>query len=524
MMAVAAISLLAACILGQDPAGAAPSGYQIAGTVVEAGSGEPMPFVRVMLDDPNRRTRDPLAWVKTGGDGKFAFTVAKPGLYSLSATHRGAVRMYGGGNLGPGVSVLAGPGQDTSGLRFAFLRPAAISGRVIDAGTGEGLQDAMVQVYRAGVVNGTRRLVRVTTRRTDERGFYRAGNLPAGPHFLVVTANARQEEGQAYAPAYYPSPPSLRPGAQAVPLAPGQEASADFTLTRGPGTSVSIEMEGKPSRQSVLLDLISTDLEEVESAQSTKWFYGVENYSGVPAGNYRLRVRDRVRTLLEKTVTISGPTQRIVLPAVPPALPVSGSATFVGPTPKRLVTIQFRDRRDRVAHSVPLEVTPDGKARFGSEGLLPGAYRIDVLSSEGYHVLPGVKVEGASLDARNHFEVEEGSTAIRVAIRLSNSRGSLAGTVVDGEGKARAGVQVLVFHENRRDEEGYAFAFVSDSDGSFVFRNIPSGAYTLVAVDASEIAYHDPVELRKYRPLGRKVTVREKAREEAGNVVAIEPR
>jgi len=99
-------------------------------------------------------------------------------------------------------------------------------------------------------------------------------------------------------------------------------------------------------------------------------------------------------------------------------------------------------------------------------------------------------------------------------IVLSDSGGSVEGTVLDSQGQAFAGARVVLAPDEARQSRMDLFKTAnSDSTGHFVMRGVAPGSYRLYAWESvDEGDYQDPDFLRAFADQGESVSVSSGAR------------
>ena len=227
----------------QSPAAAAPNRGTIHGQVLQSKSSEPVKKVLVIL----RRGQEPGTGALTDASGAFRFDDLEPGPYTLSAERNGFI-------LDPESErrvVDVKPAPDESEVTLKLIRTGAISGRVLD-GDGEPLIGASVQVVS---VNRKKGAVSSFNAAANDRGEYRAFNIPPGKYRIVVSyepgfqqrqvkmQRPRTQSGVAreetYAITYYPAALDSKL-AQVIDLEAGAELHGyDVQILRAKGVNVS---------------------------------------------------------------------------------------------------------------------------------------------------------------------------------------------------------------------------------------------------------------------------------------------
>ncbi len=497
---------------------ATPSGFTIAGVVIDAVTNNPLPFARVFLDEQGRRGLggDSLAWMKTGKDGRFRFRVARAGMYSLSAQYRGVTQRFGQSYPGSGfsVAVRTGPDFDTGNLAFRWFPVSSISGQVVDD-AGDPIENARLQLIRVDVLAGRQAMAPAGWTRTDEQGKYRLGAVPGGSYFVVVTASERAdnfaEESNspvdAFVPAYFPAPPSLTSVDKALRLKPAEDLRADFTLRRTSGVEVRLTLgPGHMAVGNRQLILLPEALEEVQSVQAQDWVVSSRQViRGVPPGRYILRMtgsKSGRPYRAEKRITVSGESMQVDFED-PRVAAINGVVTFSSATrPKRSLSLNLANDASRFFYNAPLTES-SGKWQFSIPDVFAGLYRPVLLGSEGFFI-EELEASGAAVDGQRRVEIAEGSV-VELKLRLNGETGNVKGIAVDEKGAALPGVLVILADFRGKHPSGRGY--LTDSDGTFTFTQALAGEYVIACVDDPRFEYADSGKLRIVQSMGRKLPV-----------------
>jgi hypothetical protein len=179
---VCVLTLLSACL----PALPQAALYRIAGTVVNAATGEPAQRVTVSaLSSSDHRT---VASVETGNDGRFALEGLAAAKYELAAYKRGfLLSLYNEHEL-YNSAIVTGEGQQTEGLIFRIMPSASLHG-VVSADSGDPVENAKVLLFlKPRGHNLGARITQKAETTTDDTGAYDFGELPLGEYFIAVKA------------------------------------------------------------------------------------------------------------------------------------------------------------------------------------------------------------------------------------------------------------------------------------------------------------------------------------------------
>jgi len=246
---------------------APPAKATIEGSVVRAGTGEPIPRANVTLirvavstgavartGTPPQAPQAPtpqqpaiIPAVTTDEKGKFQIKDIDPGTYRIAAARNGfAKQEYGQRSFNrAGTMLTIQAGQQMQDVAFKLTPAPTISGRVIDT-NGEAQPGITVQALRSTYdAAGKRTLQAVQSARTNDLGEYRLYWLNPGRYYVSANAakSAFETLGSTLSQAASQAPTAA--DAQAMsqlsgiygPGAPANEvADSGFALTYFPGT------------------------------------------------------------------------------------------------------------------------------------------------------------------------------------------------------------------------------------------------------------------------------------------------
>ncbi|MBI3668020.1 MAG: carboxypeptidase regulatory-like domain-containing protein [Acidobacteria bacterium] len=533
---------------GQRPADSPSEKITIEGTVVRAGSGDPLRKAQVVLQkaegvEPAR----PLGAV-TDDDGRFLITVTDPGRYILSASRNGYVHQQYGqrGPRRPGTTLTLGRGQRLRDIVFRLVPTAVISGRVVDE-DGEPLPAVQVQALTTNYREGRRQLGQVSMTATNDLGEYRLYGLAPGRYHiravytpglsaLVVIGNLMQQRfddtaaEESYLPTYYPG---ANDPTQASPVdaAAGSEVRG-IDISFHPARAVHVRgqlfnaVDGGPvrngnawlaPREAKVVGFSRVMQSQFVSPQ------GEFEIRGVTPGSYILLAhapsKDGSRTyrgrlpLEVANSNIDG--IKLLLNA---GLDLAGRIRMEGEgrlDPEALgLWLQPRDQSQFGGEGG--QVKPDGT--FSIPGLAPGAYAVHVGNlPEDFYLksarLGDEEVLEAGLDL-SRFESAPGLLEVVV----SSKGGRIDGVVSNDKQKPAGGAQVVLIPESRRRSRTDLFKSTpTDQNGRFTLRGIPPGEYKLFAwEDIERGAYQDPEFLKPFEERGHACQV------QAGGAQAVE--
>lgn len=197
----------------QAPAQAPATGL-IAGQVVDADTGRPVPGAIVRLGPPLRlmdasgpgdyrlnATTFGMRWIEADGQGRFVIRSVPNGEYLIALDTPGYLlsgydQQRPNGPLRP--IVLSGAGAVRTGVQLKAWKLAAIEGTIRDE-AGEPAVGIEVRALRLEFRGGHQTHVSAGTAETDDRGRYRLAELEPGQYLVVVPAITVTLPGRAVA-------------------------------------------------------------------------------------------------------------------------------------------------------------------------------------------------------------------------------------------------------------------------------------------------------------------------------------
>lgn len=555
-------SLLLLPLAGLPAAQTGQAAGRIAGTIVEAETGQPVRFAKVTLGSSAGDTQ-----ALTDDSGAFAFEGLRAGTYKLHIIKPGYLATAYG-QLRPGTNTLGRDIvlQDRERLDRLVVRLShggSISGVVRDD-RGEPAYRATVAVSRWIMRSGVRSLDVIAQTQTDERGNYRLSLLP--PRDYVVSAVPADDaipsiganpNPYGFAPVFYPGQMSAQ-AAELIALGLGEDrASINLQVPAVPLGKVTggvITAEGLPvSGARVVLSVPgATGGDLTASTDATGRF----TFPRVRPGSYVASVRVNppppgfeqltrqvvfdeagARMALEAKVeglTMTFSSARPVNPGDPSKPPPSGAAasevsvagnaaTDVVLTLEPLrsvfgrVMFEGSERKpSQVLVSLPglggtpgifnVKAAPDGS--FTIPNVAPGRYTISVSVASPWEL---ASASTGGVDALDFsFEMPRGRDVGDLAITVRDRPIELAGSVTDSAGQLVGDRTVVVF---AADERLWPFgqSRIQASplyDGRFVFTRFRAGTYRIAVVEGVEPEeWLDPEFLKRLIPASVLVTL-----------------
>jgi hypothetical protein len=508
--------------LPQTPPSFSPSAsglYRIAGKVVNAVTGEPVrrATVAVLAVEDSH----PVASVESGSDGSFALEGLPAAKYQLTASRRGFRTAFYDEHDEFSTAIVTGAGQQTSGLVF-HLVPNAILHGVVTADGGDPVADADVMLFlKPRGHNPGERIVEVASALTDDTGAYEFGNLAAGEYLLAVKAepwyalhrssiNSRPRPpgdpsaalDLAYPITYFDSTTD-ESSASPIVLAGGSREEADIVLHAVPALHLTLNApraelgEVMPVlRQTLFGAKVFTEslTSPPRPGQETVEFIGIA------PGRYEVEQAEPKIVELDATAS-----QQVDTAHGTPIVEVSGTLqTSSGSSLKDETTVTLEPldpaRRQAPIQSVCLQ------GAFSFPKVPPGNWQLWAESAGRQLPISSIAIDNRA-HAGNRMTVQDRPLSVVVTISRAETR-------VEGfarmDGRDIAGVMVVLVPKNKSAIRSLVRRDQSDSDGSFVLRDVAPGSYTVVAIqDGWNLDWAQPEVIDRYLPLGIAVTITE---------------
>lgn len=502
------------------PGAAANLSFAIAGVVVDAATGNPIPRAELTL-----RIKNDEAVVSADAGGKFLFDHLEPGKYQLFARAPGyssqGLNQHGSYFSG----VVVGNGLDSRHIVFRLHPQAVVYGRVTDE-RGEAVRNASVWILSPA--KNTSQPALAAQSQTNDLGEYRLAGLLPGRYLVAVSARPwYAQTGFRYAPGQSEDARARFGGLSRVPAAqldsaldvvypvtfyPGvtdQPSATELNLHEGETQQADIPLRAVPS-----IHLRVTNLPPDQSASPriavTQRLFAVANFgvamdvaqivpgeveiAGLPPGDLTLSLiqHDGERPNAEQLeVNVSGEATVDASKTLPSA---SASGHVILPQGSGAIgdaggVILRENNRARFAR-----LKKDGT--FSFPALPPGSYDIFVNLPGLPEYVQKVTASGAKTSGR-HLIIT-GAEEVQLTIVLGLGVGEITGIAML-EGRPADGVMVLLLPESAEDLDSDLRMDQSDSDGSFGLGNITPGKYHLLAIQNGwDLDYRDPAVLKPY--------------------------
>jgi len=516
--------------------------YPVHGVVLNTLTREPI--ARVLVENNN-------AAELTDGDGRFELNLPE-GMVQITVRRPG----YNARGQDQNHTVKVGP--NTPELTFYLTPQATITGHVT-LSTGEPADGITFLAYRKAIVEGRERWEVGNSASTDSEGTFRMANL-ATPGLWVLCSVPSQEHpaarsAGALAPAAstpgfpsicYPGPipvsGDISP-ANALTLAPGQQAEVEITLTRELFHRVAIGIPNAAGAPGVGVDIRDSSGRTLEfSAEWNSKTGLVEVY--LPSGQYYAEARSQGQIngygRLDFHVggaAVSG-LSMMLLPSRPISVEVhkefttalqnglqSGSITGLARNPNNPglnITLIAADSAisDMAGGGLSQPPGSGDPSLFHLDNVIPGRYWVLTYAYEGY--VSSITSGGSDL-SRQPLIVGPGNSTVPIQVTLRNNTGQIQCTVNSPAATEPASVATAAGATGAAPGEVkpiflYAIPTTQTSSqipqtqgqgtDSITFPNLAPGTYRVVAYDRfQQINLSDPQQLAEIASRGQTVTV-----------------
>jgi hypothetical protein len=538
LMALAAWCGCAALSRGQSAATAAAttsasSGHAISGTLVNAKSGLPIADADVYLSDTRENKR--AAETKTDSEGRFSFSDLRDGKYGLRASHRGFVAAYFQEHQGFWTGIVTGDGLETTGLKMTLDPQGILYGTVTDE-SGDPVPQARISLYRPDPNSGTGKMQRAGSASSDGLGNFEFPRLSPGSYYLSVVGKPwysthpqprLDADGSliddahhypldvAYPTTYYPDVTEAG-SAATIPVTAGDRIPVNLVLHPVPAVHVSMKVPNPGLNQPMATPQFREDVFGFsEVAQGNVRYYQSHldqqggtttvQIDGLAPGTYDLELRtfSGSNDAGSRMTTVDATTDRISVDvsSAQPMADVSGKLAMAGSAalPSGLsAMLSSQKGEERMGQPVGADGT------FHFQSMRPGTYELTVRASGKSLAVTQLTASGATVTG--HL-VKIGSESVELNAVLAEVSGSVSGFATL-DGKPAPGVFVLLVPADpNAGTEAYR-PDQSDSDGSFEYKRVIAGQYTVVAIeDGWTLEWARPEVMAKYLAKGVKVTV-----------------
>ncbi|HEX9232946.1 MAG TPA: carboxypeptidase-like regulatory domain-containing protein [Candidatus Acidoferrum sp.] len=505
----------------QESATRPPATYPIAGIVVDAVTGAPVPRAELWTFVQNEEMRTTAA-----ENGRFRFTALEAGKYRLYAEAQGYV---GEGYNQHGAfltGIAVGAGLESEHLVFRLRPQAVIHGRVTDD-HGDPVRQALVQLFATSNARGRRARGVQSQAQTDDLGEYRFAHLPAGKYYVAVQAHPwyaqtgitnRNEPAQS-GPSFRRIDVKLDPILDVVypvtfyPGALSERSATELSVAAGSREEANIQLQAVPSVHVVLTNLpvdeknsnnvaiganqkifgwLAVGLSSV-SAQISPGEYEI---AGLPPGEITFTIYQGANPQEASrmfSANVSGDNTLDVAASMAASANVAGRVIQQSANAdmgQAELTLAGEDNR-----TASTRLRKDGTFSFAS--LQAGTYKPYISFPHGAQYVQQLAASGAKVHGRQ--VTLDGVHEAQLTITLARGVGQLTGTA-QLDGKPRAGAMVLLVPEFGENIEDDSRMDQSDSDGTFAISGILPGKYLLMAIDDGwDLEWFNPAVLNPFR-------------------------
>lgn len=528
--------------------GAAPRpGWLMAGSVERSDTRAPVRGARIAVAD--EETRAVACAATTDDNGLFTCEGATPGRYIVSASKETFLDgVYAVGTIKTvATPVVASAGARVAGLDIELDPGASISGVVLDA-RGSPLAD--VEVYALPAVpfaSGAARWL-VNPVLTDGAGGYRLHGLKPGDYVVAaVAATGSRPFTQTAARSFYPG--TSQPDQASRVSVAGPVSGVDIVMRPATLASIAVTVNAPGVRPSP----VRLSIEPLGPARALS-LGGLARINrepdnrftivGVPPGEYEV-----IAVAAATTTTSTGGSTRMLAARAPvfvnteetsveltlvPGSRAAGRVVLAGAASGDVPSsIVGRLQLSSAARDLPpasnvgtvvyglsaanLSVPVDSSGRFEIRDVVPGIYGLmPALTERGssghWGVLaltqPGRNAGDVSVEVRPGEDVDD-------LLLVVGRYAELSGTVRGENGDPLLDGLLLLFGEQFEPERPAPQVYVTRpaTDGSYVFRRVPPGAYCVV-LSASKVLpnWNDPQVVAQLQRASARVTLRDGAR------------
>jgi len=521
----------------------AAGGYRIAGTVVNAATGEPVRRATVaVLSEEDSHT---VEAVESDSEGHFALAGLAAAKFQLTASKRGFRTAFYDEHEEYSTAIVTGEGQDTSGLRFRLTPGATLHGVVTGDG-GDPVEGATVMLFERPRAHGRapgpgERATRTNTTTTDDTGAYDFDNLPAGEYAAAVmadpwyavhssrtganTAGRPRTENDAAAaldvayPITFFDSTTDEGSATRIVLAGGVREEADINLHAVPALHLVVEtprrQDGSIARTELRQTIFGIEAFSAIAGIQDAMRTGTVEFTGVAPGHYELTQGDPPRIA---DLDANG-SQQVDPGLGTPTVSVSGALRaapgFVLPDGLSVTLNSLDGGRGQLLHANCI------RGAFNFASVPPGTWELEAGAPGRTLPISSVTV-GNRVHAGNQVTVPDRPVQVVATVSLGETRvegfarrvraaGDRSAGAGAAEGKGQAGAMVVLVPKEPAAFRALVRRDQSDSDGSFSLHDVAPGQYTVVAIeDGWDLDWTRPEVIGRYLSQGIAVTVTER--------------
>ncbi|HEY4899300.1 MAG TPA: carboxypeptidase-like regulatory domain-containing protein [Terriglobales bacterium] len=500
--------------------------YTVAGTVINAVTGEPIRKALVQLRGLQQRT------TFTDGDGRFQFDGISAGQVALvpqKPGYFGEQEMRRDGQL----PIQVGPKSDSVVLK---LTPEGVIAGKVTTATGTPLEHVPLSLTYLNVREGRRHFDSKGLAITTEDGRYRFANLLPGTYYLAAEPftplpetlfDFQPDLKTGYPGVYYPGVPDLA-SSSPISLSAGQQAEANFSLEEVPSYNISGTISGYLPNQGVNLQLCDQSGSPVSFSYQFSPDNGRFDFHGVPAGVYVLKafsqsapnqpVRAEARLNVASNIfnlhLTLGPATSILVSvrteSVAQSTPGGTHYAFPSPSGPPLGVRLLASRSGTSDSYATLDASP-ARQTLILRNVEPGRYTAELMPQDPWYVQSAEY--GQTNLLTDDLTLTADAPALTMEVLLRNDVASLSGTVTPRSGADVPATVVAIperlpkasaklgYYNPPRDKSA------NRSDG-FLINSLAPGDYLVFAFDhADGVEYSNPDVLQNYVSQATHVTL-----------------
>ena len=415
-----------------------------------------------------------------------------------------------------------------------MLEPqCAIYGTVSDD-SGDPVFMARISLYRVDPASDTGRMMRVNSASTDGTGFYEVSRLAPGSYYLAVTGapwyatrrQIRDARGNltdnmprspldvAYPVTYYPDVTDAA-AASPISVSAGDRVQVNLTLHPVPAVHITVQLPNPGGNQGFSMPQLRQEI------------FGTVDF--VPTGGGTVNNRDPRNPNSEVTFELNGvapgqyeavftspngqPARSVSFDATGERVKLDSSAAAVladvsgkvvmadGGTPPADLNVYFSPQQ--TGERLAARIAQDGSFHL-QQPAHPGAYEVTASAQGLSMAVTHLGATGGTVDGR---VLKIGSEPVTVTAQVAESIATVSGFAKRDGGPASCVMLVLV-PANPKPGAEESRVSQSDSDGSFEFRRVIAGAYTVVAIqDGWPLDWGRREAMTRYLAKGQSVVV-----------------
>ena len=444
--------------------------------------------------------------VFTDGSGHFEIKGLVAGRYTLTAEKSGYARTrYGSkSELDPPMPIDVGDATAVDGIEIRMSKGAAIAGRLVDE-LGEPVVGAAVSVGVLRATGADRHLVTVSQAgvETDDRGEYRAGDLPAGRYYVSVAAAAEGSRSPiAGAPSewartvgwdrtFYSGSPGLA-GATPIEVAAGEQR-ADIDLVLAPSRPAKLTLSltdaaGAPANGVINLFLPG------DAPGSILANRGVPLSPGNPRMTPTIEPGEWVAVALGSAralahIPLASGDETSVTLTLGPGARIAGRVLFDGSSPPPVLTsVRLGVRGAGPDAAVPPPGLSNGPVSVKGDGSFELTGVIGTIELQAMSPLPGWTLRAVRYGDRDLLDepltLTGGEAIAGVQAVFTDQLAAVSGTSVDVEGRPSPGCTIALFPEDGKTRFGSRRTRLlrADQNGRFSMSDLPIGSYLAAAM------------------------------------------